>query len=187
MHYLNEEVLQQLSPEDFRATPPYPWSGIENSLTPEGFETLRQSLPDVIITDLRMPNMNGFEFLSVVRSRFPQIAIIAISGEFSGLGVPDSVLADAFFAKGQYTLEELFQRIIVLLEHGPIRPRANRQPKSAVWVPVSTDANYIAVTCPSCLRTFSVSAPLSVGENTANCDFCVAPVSFEIPETFRAC
>jgi hypothetical protein len=30
------------------------------------------------------------------------------------------VLADAFFAKGQYTLEELFQRIIALLEHGPI-------------------------------------------------------------------
>lgn len=41
--------------------------------------TLRQSLPDVIISDLRMPNMNGFEFLSVVRSRFPQIPIIAIS------------------------------------------------------------------------------------------------------------
>jgi len=164
--------------------------GYEVMCAVDGFHalaTLRQSLPDVIITDLRMPNMNGFEFLSVVRSRFPQIAIIAISGEFSGLGVPDSVLADAFFAKGQYTLEELFQRIIVLLEHGPIRPRANRQPKSAVWVPVSTDANYIAVTCPSCLRTFSVSAPLSVGENTANCDFCVAPVSFEIPETFRAC
>jgi len=164
--------------------------GYEVMCAVDGFHalaTLRQSLPDVIITDLRMPNMNGFEFLSVVRSRFPQIAIIAISGEFSGLGVPDSVLADAFFAKGQYTLEELFQRIIVLLEHGPIRPRANRQPKSAVWVPVSTDASYIAVTCPSCLRTFSVSAPLSVGENTANCDFCVAPVSFEIPETFRAC
>jgi CheY-like chemotaxis protein len=153
----------------------------------EGLSTLRQSLPDVIISDLRMPNMNGFEFLSVVRTRFPQIPIIAISGEFSGIGVPDSVLADAFFAKGQYTLKELFQKIIVLLEHGPIRPRAKRQPRSAVWVPLSTDVNYIAVTCPSCLRTFSVSAPLRAGTNTANCDFCVAPVSFEIPEEFRAC
>jgi CheY-like chemotaxis protein len=164
--------------------------GYEVMCAVDGFHalaTLRQSLPDVIISDLRMPNMNGFEFLSVVRARFPQIPIIAISGEFSGLGVPDSVLADAFFAKGQYTVEELFQRIIVLLEHGPIRPRAKRQPKSAVWVPVSSDVNYIAVTCPSCLRTFSVSAPLSAGENTTNCDFCVAPVSFEIPEELRVC
>lgn len=162
--------------------------GYEVMCAVDGFHalaTLRQSLPDVIISDLRMPNMNGFEFLSVVRSRFPQIPIIAISGEFSGLGVPDSVLADAFFAKGQYTLEELFQKIIVLLEHGPIRPRAKRQPKSAVWVPVSTDVNYIAVTCPSCLRTFPVSAPLNAGANSANCDFCVAPVSFEIPEELR--
>jgi CheY-like chemotaxis protein len=164
--------------------------GYEVMCAVDGFHalaTLRQSLPDVIISDLRMPNMNGFEFLSVVRARFPQIPIIAISGEFSGLGVPDSVLADAFFAKGQYTLEELFHRIIVLLEHGPIRPRAKRQSKSAVWVPVSTDVNYIAVTCPSCLRTFPVSAPLSAGANTANCDFCIAPVSFEIPEELRVC
>lgn len=164
--------------------------GYEVMCAVDGFDalaTLRQSLPDVIISDLKMPNMNGFEFLSVVRARFPQIPIIAISGQFSGIGVPDSVLADAFFAKGQYTLEELFRRIIGLLEHGPIRPRAGHQPKSTVWVPLSSDVNYIAVTCPSCLRTFSVSASLSAGANTANCDFCMAPVSFEIPEQLRVC
>ena len=41
---------------------------------------LRQSLPDMIISDLSMPNMSGFEFLSVVRRRFPHIPVIAISG-----------------------------------------------------------------------------------------------------------
>ena len=66
---------------------------------------LKQSLPDVVISDLRMPNMSGFEFLSVVRRRFPQIAVIAISGEFAGIDVPESVLADAFFEKGQYSSE----------------------------------------------------------------------------------
>jgi len=68
----------------------------------EGLSALKQSLPDIIISDLRMPNMNGFEFLSVVRRRFPTIPVIVISGEFSGLTVPESVLADAFFAKGEY-------------------------------------------------------------------------------------
>jgi CheY-like chemotaxis protein len=75
----------------------------------EGLAALKQSLPDIIISDLRMPNMNGFEFLSVVRRRFPGIPVIAISGEFSGLSVPESVLADAFFSKGQYQPPQLFE------------------------------------------------------------------------------
>jgi CheY-like chemotaxis protein len=51
----------------------------------EGLAALKRSLPDIIISDLRMPNMNGFEFLSVVRRRFPRIPVIVISGEYSGL------------------------------------------------------------------------------------------------------
>src|SRR5580658_10655386 len=72
-----------------------------------GLSALKQSLPDVIISDLQMPKMNGFEFLSVVRKRFPQIPIIAISGEFTGTNVPESVLANAFFQEGQYSPAEL--------------------------------------------------------------------------------
>lgn len=152
----------------------------------DGLTELKQSLPDVIISDLEMPNMNGFEFLSVVRKRFPHIPVIAISGAFSGLDVPESVLADAFFEKGQYSPEELFQRITALLEESPIRPHVGRQPKPAVWVPANINANYIAVTCPSCLRTFPIPLPLSEGMHTAECDFCAAAVSFQITDEFRA-
>lgn len=51
----------------------------------DGFAALpeRRSLPDVIITDLSMPNVSGFELLSVVRRRFRQIPEIAISGEYN--------------------------------------------------------------------------------------------------------
>jgi CheY-like chemotaxis protein len=149
----------------------------------EGLSALKQSLPDVIISDLRMPNMNGFEFLSVVRKRFPHIAVIAISGDFSGINVPDSVLADAFFEKGRYSPENLFRKIIALLEEEiPTRPRISRPSKPTVWIPVSTKASYVAVTCPSCLRTFPVPVPLPEGVNTAHCDFCETEVSFQITE-----
>ncbi len=146
----------------------------------DGLTKLKQSLPDVVISDLRMPNMSGFEFLAVVRKRFPQIAVIAISGEFSGIDVPESVLADAFFEKGQYSPENLFQKIADLLEEIPQRPRIARQPKAAVWVPIKRDAEYIAVTCSSCLRTFPVPAPLPDGVHTAECDFCETKVAFQI-------
>ncbi len=150
----------------------------------EGLTALKQSPPDVIISDLQMPNMSGFEFLSIVRKRFPSIPTIAISGAFSGRDVPESVLADAFFEKGQYPTMELFQKIIELLKEIPARPRVGRRPKPAVWIPVS-NANYIAVTCPSCLRTFPVASPLPVGAHTAECDACSSAVLFHITDEFH--
>jgi CheY-like chemotaxis protein len=46
----------------------------------DGLLQLKHALPDVIISDLNMPRMSGFEFLSVVRRRFPAIPVIASSG-----------------------------------------------------------------------------------------------------------
>jgi CheY-like chemotaxis protein len=150
----------------------------------DGLTALKQPPPDVIISDLQMPYMSGFEFLSVVRKRFPHIPTIAISGAFSGRDVPESVLADAFFEKDQYSLEDLFQKIIVPLEEIAKRPNVPRWVKPAVWIPVR-NANYIAVTCPSCLRTFPDSAPLPIGAHTLDCDTCASSVSFHITDEFR--
>jgi CheY-like chemotaxis protein len=137
----------------------------------EGLAALKQSLPDIIISDLQMPNMNGFEFLSVVRRRFPAIPVIATSGEFSGLSVPESVLADAFFPK------QLFEKIIDLLHELPTRPKAGKTNQAAVWV--KNDKGTVAVTCSECLRTFPVSN-VAKGVNEAECDFCCCLVHFEI-------
>jgi Response regulator receiver domain len=143
----------------------------------EGLAALKQSLPDIIISDLRMPNMNGFEFLSVVRRRFPVIPVIVISGEFTGVSVPESVLADAFFPKGGYKPDKLFEKIIDLLHELPTRPRIGKSNQAAVWV--KNDKGTVAVTCSECLRTFPVSN-VSKGANEAECDFCSSMVRFEI-------
>lgn len=143
----------------------------------EGLAALKQSLPDIIISDLQMPNMNGFEFLSVVRRRFPTIPVIVISGEFSGLSIPQSVLADAFFPKGGYNAQELFEKIIELLHELPSRPKTGKPNQAAVWV--KNNRGTFAVTCSECLRTFPVS-DVSKGLNEAECDFCSCIVHFEI-------
>jgi CheY-like chemotaxis protein len=146
----------------------------------EGLAALKQSLPDIIISDLQMPNMSGFEFLSVVRRRFPTIPVIAMSGAFSGAAVPGSVLADAFFQKGDFRPEELFEKIMDLLHELPTRPRIGKPTQAAVWV--KNDKGTIAVTCSECLRTFPVS-DVSKGTNEAECDFCSSVIRFEIIES----
>lgn len=69
----------------------------------DGFAALveiRQQIPDILISDLNMLGMSGFELLSVVRRQFPQIHVIAMSDSFSGDGVPPGVDADVFYEKG---------------------------------------------------------------------------------------
>ena len=143
----------------------------------EGLAALKKSLPDMIISDLRMPNMNGFEFLSVVRQRFPAIPVVVISGEFSGVSVPESVLADAFFPKGGYKPAALFEKISELLNEFPSRRDAVKPNGAAVWV--RNDLGLIAVTCTQCLRTFPIDEATK-GFNKAECDFCQSVVQFEI-------
>lgn len=46
----------------------------------DGFSALaemRKEIPDIILSDLNMPGMSGFELLSVVRRRFPAIRVVA--------------------------------------------------------------------------------------------------------------
>ena len=69
----------------------------------DGFSALveiRREAPDVLLSDLNMPGMAGFELLSVVRRRFPEIRVIAMSGASSGDRVPPGVAADGFYEKG---------------------------------------------------------------------------------------
>ena len=68
--------------------------GYEVATAENGFDALLQlkhSLPEVIISDLNMPKMSGFEFLSVVRRRFPKISVIASSGAYASSVVPSGM------------------------------------------------------------------------------------------------
>jgi len=45
-----------------------------------GLKLFSDSSPDLVITDLVMPEMEGFEVLAHIRKRQPPVKIIAISG-----------------------------------------------------------------------------------------------------------
>jgi DNA-binding response OmpR family regulator len=154
----------------------------------DGFDALAQmrgALPDLILTDLKMPNMSGFEFLSVVRRRFPQIPTIAISGEYEPPVAELGVLADAFLPK-PHMPKELFAKIAELLGDAPPRPAIHRD-RAPVWVP--RNGKYYVITCTDCLRSFSIPAEESdrvVRDlRTLECIFCNALVKFIVEEKFR--
>ena len=162
--------------------------GYEVRAAKDGFDALLQmrgALPDLIITDLKMPNMSGFEFLSVVRRRFPQIPTIAISGEFQPAVEELGVLADGFLPK-PHTPKELFAKIAELLAEDPPRPAINKD-RAPVWVP--RNGAYYVITCTDCLRSFSIPAeemaPVLRELRTVECIFCNVLVKIIIEEKFR--
>ena len=72
------------------------WDGLSALLEME------TGLPDIIISDLQMPRMSGFELLSTIRLQFPAIPLIAMSEAFSSNQIPEGVVADAFYQKGTH-------------------------------------------------------------------------------------
>jgi DNA-binding response OmpR family regulator len=93
--------------------------GLRISLAGDGFEALdllrRQDI-SLVVADLKMPRMDGFELLAAVMQGFPDIPVIIISG----VSTPDMERlalqggAVAFVAK-PFLVEELARRIQALL------------------------------------------------------------------------
>jgi CheY-like chemotaxis protein len=80
----------------------------------DGFSALaaiRDRMPDILVSDLNMPHMSGYELLSVVRRRFPAIIVIAMSGAYAGSTTPPGVAADGFYAKGSGRPIQGFQAV----------------------------------------------------------------------------
>jgi len=146
----------------------------------DGLNALSGALPDVIISDLSMPRMSGFEFLAIVRKRFPRIATIAMSGEYLSSENPRGILADAFLQKGRYTVDELFEEVAKLLAVSPIRSERKKSDIAPLFVP-RDPAGYLIVTCPKCLRPNRLEAmSLNGGIHQTICQSCNTPVKFEI-------
>src|SRR6185369_1059461 len=141
-------------------------SGYDVSMAENGLDALLQlktpNLPDLVISDLNMPNMSGFELLSVLRRRFPQISVIASSGAYlSGEDVPGGVIADAFHSKNGSGPVELLKTDARLLATSAERNTEHHSQSAPVWIPRNgKDSNgvpFIVVTCTNCLRSFPLS------------------------------
>lgn len=156
----------------------------------DGFGALlnmKSALPKLVLSDLNMPHMSGFEFLSVVRRRFPQILVIAMSGAYDHKEeVPAGVIADAFYPKGTGNAKTLLKMVEDLLRASGERVPDHLRQSAPVWIPRNGhDARgrpFIVITCTECLRSF----PINVAEEATPeilltpCLFCSNEVRYII-------
>lgn len=162
--------------------------GYSTRTAEEGFSALheiRQQMPNILVSDLNMPGMSGFELLSVVRRRFPAVHSIAMSGAFSGDEVPSGVAADAFYQKGS-SLGALLQ-IMGTLPH--VERRAAKRPVATDPIWIQRDGHdawgdgYITIACPECLRTFPQAAGSSICQiHDTICIYCRSSIHYAIVE-----
>ena len=163
--------------------------GYQVTTANNGFDALlklKETVPEVIISDLNMPEMSGFEFLSVVRRRFPQVSVIASSGAYASKVVPSGVLADAFYAKGEGRAETLLSSVAALIQTSATQAMSHQDTSAPVWIPRNgKDSNgipYIVITCTECLRSFplNVTAEENPEVLETQCLFCSNTVKYII-------
>jgi CheY-like chemotaxis protein len=168
-------------------------AGYSVSQAQDGFaalEEIRRRRPALILSDLNMPRMTGFELLSVIRRRFPSVHVIAMSGAFETDQVPTGVAADAFYQKsGRHisTLVEVIEDLLRNAQEDKARPADLNPPPAAVALWVSRrgtpiEGPYILLTCNECLRSFphptGEESTMSVSETP--CIFCNSPISYAL-------
>ena len=154
----------------------------------DGFSALyelREEIPDILLSDLNMPGMSGFELLRVVRRRFPTIQVIAMSGAFSGDEVPSGVAADAFYQKGSS-----MGALLRIIESLPLMARRDPLPaRVTAPLPIQRSGSdtfreaHVTIACSECLRTFPQPIYGSGSlERTTNCIYCGSSIQYSVVE-----
>jgi CheY-like chemotaxis protein len=162
-------------------------AGYKTSAAQNGFgalQKLKEISPSLILCDLDMPGMSGFELLSIIRRRFPTIPVIAMSGMYAGETVPQGVIADAFYSKGNRTPPALFRIIADVLRRSVSHVRSHDFKPAPIWGRwIGTDTcgtSYVLVACDECLRSF----PVVFNDNTTpdihevQCIFCGSELQY---------
>ena len=141
----------------------------------------RDHVPDLLLTDLEMPRMSGFDFLCSVRHCFPEVAVVAMSCKCDTEHVPEEIFSDAFYPKGRSHPEKLFRIVIEGIRtcearvHEGINPQPPLQTQRGRKEAIGK--NYVMLKCTECLRCFLVpQADFSARE--IQCIYCPTQMRF---------
>jgi CheY-like chemotaxis protein len=155
----------------------YEVTGAENGV--QALQVLSKAKPHVLISDIQMPQMDGYELLRIVRAWFPEIGVIAISGTFNMSGPHGDIVADDFLTKGSYSMPELLNCVDSLTSGYPLRSPAVQRRYSLIWVSrdsARSEEKALWIACKNCLHCFPFrqsEAWARVGSHIVQCPSCL--------------
>jgi CheY-like chemotaxis protein len=152
----------------------------------DGFAALamiRVRSPNLLLSDLNMPGMSGFELLSVVRRLYPLIYVVASSGAYSGTHVPNGIAADGFHEKAT-GMTSLISLILTGADQTPSSLPSQRM-TTPQWVNLQeaapSESRHVLINCPECLRPFQQSVEKVNAEiRNVRCRYCGGRVDYAI-------
>lgn len=113
-------VLEELGHKVVTTTAPY-----------DALELCGKQRFDVVVTDYKMPKMNGVEFISRLRKQHPSMLVILISGFTDTLGLNESNTgADIVLQKSAHEVTLLIRAVNRLLRKQPTKKPATSQPSA---------------------------------------------------------
>lgn len=138
-------------------------------------EKITRVRPDVVILDLEMPEMDGFEVLRALRDRHPELPVVVFSHmsaagasatldalALGAVGFATKPSADATALNGQHVRDELVPLIRALVE-----PSADHVPARPPTAPVAVPSVAPARRGPALRRAEALVVGVSTGGPTA--------------------
>ncbi|HTZ10793.1 MAG TPA: response regulator [Candidatus Margulisiibacteriota bacterium] len=96
----------------------------------EALEKVRSTDPDLIILDLMMPKMNGFEVLKEVREKYKEkwrpVIIVSATSDLESVKKSYNLEADHYLTK-PCTMENLLRGVRTMISLIPLRKASNEQ------------------------------------------------------------
>src|SRR5580693_5573250 len=100
----------------------------------EALELCGKQRFDVVVTDYKMPKMNGVEFITRLRKSHPAVSIILISGFTDTLGLNEANTgADVVIQKSSHEVSHLVRsvnRLLKKLQQPTRKPPGSQPPKA---------------------------------------------------------
>jgi CheY-like chemotaxis protein len=165
-------------------------SSFASSLASEGFRVasavdglaalahLRNLSASVVLSDLNMPRMTGYELLSVLRRRIPDVRLVAMSGSLHDADLTQELSADCFYAK-----TSPFEELIEMLKHLLAQDKKPGIGKIVAYQPflhtASARTESFTTTCMECLRIIRFGLERD-GPKVMSCPHCDAMMHFNI-------
>src|SRR4051794_14712537 len=86
----------------------------------EALQNFNEAAFDIVVTDYRMPKMNGIELIAEIRKLRPQIPVVLVSGMVDVLGLTEeNTGADAVIAKNATEVPHMLRAVNRLARRPP--------------------------------------------------------------------